>query len=75
MEREPITVHFRVFPDGDVIALWEQGAHKLASYMHVGQHSDASRELLTELDKAKPHQFLALLDELERIGYSVTVAG
>lgn len=75
MEREQITVHFRVFPDGDVIALWEQGEPKLGSYMHVGQHGDASRELLTELDKAKPRQFLALLDELERIGYSVTVAG
>lgn len=75
MEREQITVHFRVFPDGGVIALWEQDAPMLGSYMHIGQHGDASRELLTELDKAKPHQFLALLDELERIGYDVTISG
>ena len=70
-----ITAQFRVFPEGDVIALWDEGGLMLQSYMHIGQHSYASRNLLDTLDKAKPHQMLPLLDELQRIGYDVTVTG
>lgn len=70
-----ITAQFRVFPEGDVIALWDEGGLMLQSYMHIGPHSYASRELATRLDKAQPHQMLPLLDELQRIGYDVTVEG
>lgn len=72
-ERETIHVAFRKFPEGDVIALWgrpdEHGM--ISSYQHVGQHSDASCELLEDLPRANPGEYLALRTELMLRGYNV----
>jgi len=64
-----ITVTFRLLDD-DVIALfpeevWSDGY--IASYMHIGQHSGASKDLLTELPRANKQQYTALLAELKAI--------
>lgn len=73
---ESINVYFRKFEDGDVIALWDDGDHGpwITSYMHIGQHSEASRELITDLAIATHGEYGPLKHELESIGYSVTLA-
>lgn len=71
-----ILVSFRKFPDGDIIALWEDDSASpgfITSYQHVGQHGDASPELLDELENASPEEYQSLLAELENGGYLVTV--
>ena len=37
------------------------------SYMHIGQHSEASYQFYTETKKADKSEYNSLLDELERI--------
>lgn len=72
-----ITVYFRKFPEGDIIALWDDNSTNIgfiSSYQHIGQHSEASPELLDELETASPEEYKPLLDELENRGYIVTVA-
>lgn len=71
-----ILVYFRKFEDGDVIALWDDGysSQWISSYQHIGQHSEASRELITELAIATPGEYGPLLKELESRGYRVTLA-
>lgn len=71
-----ILVSFRKFPDGDVIVLWDDGNASpgfITSYQHIGQHGDASPELLDELETASPEEYQPLLDELESRGYLVAV--
>jgi len=71
-----IRVWFREFPEGDVIALWDDGstnAGMIASYQHIGQHSEASPDLVDELPYVLPEDYAALKQELESIGYAVTV--
>lgn len=65
--------HFRVFEDGDVIALWgEPDARGLIeSYQHVGQHSEASFSLVSELREATAEESAPLLAELRRVGYTI----
>lgn len=74
--RSPITVSFRVFDDGDVIALWPEVSAPglISSYMHVGQHSGASADLIKELRAATVEEKAALAAELRSIGYDVTDA-
>ena len=75
-EREPINVIFRKFPEGDVIALlsgYECNLNMIMSYMHIGQHGEASIDLIDELDTCTNQEIKALLDELTSIGYDVTV--
>lgn len=75
--QEPITeVMFRVFPEGDVIALFpqdQQGAGMINSYQHLGQHGEASRKLIKELRRASPTEYAPLLTELESIGYRLRI--
>ena len=74
---QTISVCFRKFPKGDVIALWDDGstnAGMIASYQHIGQHSEASPDLITELPHATPEEYEPLKQELERIGYAVKIA-
>jgi hypothetical protein len=71
-------VYFRVFPTGDVIALFpddphDQSGREINSYQHVGQHGAASRDLITELRPATKAEYAPLHAELERIGYSLRV--
>lgn len=74
--RETIAVYFRKFEDGDVIALWDDGDHGqwISSYQHIGQHSEASHDLTTELAVATPGEYGPLKLELETRGYNVTLA-
>ena len=68
----PIKVHFRFFPAGDVIALWDEPADcqgNISSYQHVGQHGAASPELITSLRPATEDEKGDLRAELQRIGY------
>ena len=70
-ERVGIDVAFRVFPEGDVIALFpkqDEGRGQIGSYQHLGQHGGADRSLL-RLKKATPSQYASLLAELKSIGY------
>lgn len=69
-----IVVSFRKFPDGDLIALWDDNSDSpgfITSYQHIGQHSAASPELLSELETATSEEYLPLLVELENRGYVV----
>lgn len=71
-----INVYFRKFEGGDVIALWDEynsDYRWISSYQHIGQHSEASRDLITDLEPATQEEYTPLLRELESIGYEVTV--
>jgi len=67
-------ITFRKFPDGEIIALSpdtiaDQNGN-IDSYMHVGQHSAASPDLLTDLQKATKEEYTDLLEELiNLVGY------
>ena len=67
---------FRKFKDGEVIALFPQIADSIGgglcqSYMHTGQHSSATPDLVVKLTKlATPEEYAELLAELEQIGYN-----
>lgn len=74
--RESVLVDFRVFPEGDVIALMPnipETAGRIMSYMHMGQHSPATPELRVTLRAATPEEYGPLLRELEQVGYAVRV--
>lgn len=63
---------FRKFPEGDVIALFCDSAKDcnpghVMSYMHVGQHGEASRYLGRNLKLASPAEYEPLLRELSDI--------
>lgn len=77
MSKEPlIDVVFRVFPEGDVIALFpsqREGRSMIMSYQHVGQHGDAAPALMRELRPATKAEYTPLLAELLDIGYRLRV--
>ena len=71
-------VHFRIFPEGLVIALFPDeefnyARKEIQSYMQIGQHCGASKELITDLQPATPEQYASLLNELTRIGYDLEI--
>lgn len=68
-----INVMFRVFEESEVIALWEDEScgEWIQSYQHIGQHSEASRELISELRPATQKEKAGLILELGSIGYIV----
>lgn len=75
-------VHFRKFATGEVIALfpddpegrrYDRTGSTIASFMHVGQHSPASAELIDVLDPATPDEYAPLKAELEGRGYRLQV--
>jgi hypothetical protein len=62
--------------DGEVVAfLWDVPANKgnIVSYMHVGQHSEASGEFYRDLELATEVQYESLQAELESVGYLLNV--
>ena len=69
---------FRVYPDGEVIALFPQisaGAYLCESYMHIGQHGAADTYLVVRGTRlANRKEYLPLLKELKQIGYKPVVA-
>jgi hypothetical protein len=59
-----------IFPDN----LYNEqlyGKSIVDSYMHTGQHSACSVELLDELEDASEEQYKDLKNELETIGYKL----
>ena len=64
---------FRKAPDGTIIALDPavvEGEGLILSYEHIGQHSPASVDLLTEWEKPNWAEVLPLYNELKSIGYT-----
>jgi hypothetical protein len=74
-------VVFRKYKEGDIIALFPYAYSYLPgvntdclSYMHIGQHSDASYPMVIKCTKpAKKEEYKPLFDELESIGYDLNV--
>ncbi|MDC1446566.1 hypothetical protein N8344_01180 [bacterium] len=74
---DTVKVVFRKFDNGDVIALFpeeEQGRGLITSYMEIGQHGDASKSLITDLEPASKEEYAELAAELKRIGYDIVMA-
>lgn len=74
MGRHKLECVFRVFPEGDVIALFTDDIRGvlMGSYQHVGQHGDASIDLMDELRAATLEESEDLKQELTSIGYDWT---
>jgi len=70
-------VEYRVFPEGDVIAIFINQPYGigdfLCSYMHIGQHGPVSRTVLRDYPKATCDKYRELAKELYNIGYKVEV--
>lgn len=67
-------VVFRIYPDGQVIALFPEESDKRTggtmSYMHIGQHGDADYHgVIQQTKPATEAQYLPLFNELKSIGY------
>ena len=66
------TVIFRKFKEGDVIALLpdsDANPGMIRSYMHIGQHGEASKDIVSITKLATPAEYADLLAELKSIGY------
>lgn len=78
--QEPTKVIFRKFKNGgEIIALFPEipsdirGINCL-SYMHVGQHSGASLEIVAGMTKpAESEEYKALKEELKSRGYNLKI--
>ena len=69
-------VVFRKFNNGDVIALLQDNPSNIGmvdSYMHIGQHGEASVEIINNTTLAKKNEYKALFKELTEIGYKLKV--
>ena len=79
-DKEKTKTVFRMWPDGEVIALFPQIAtaisgYECQSYQHIGQHSGANSWLVVVKTRpAKPEEYAELLKELRQIGYNVRIA-
>ena len=70
-------VTFRKFENDEVIALfpdieWDTQGN-ITSYMHIGQHGGASKELLNDLLLAETNEYQELKEESETIGYYLVI--
>ena len=71
---------FRIWPDGEVIALFPQIAasvdgHLCQDYVQVGQHGAADTLIVVRRTRsAKPKEYQPLLKELRQIGYNPQIA-
>jgi hypothetical protein len=79
-DTEKTIVIFRKFKNGnkEVIALFPEIAGTLlpetcSSYMHIGQHGGAMADLTDITRPATPEEYAELKEELESIGYNLTV--
>jgi hypothetical protein len=79
MSQEKTKVVFRVWPGGDVLALFPEepgdcDGRFCSSYMHVGQHSSADYTGCIQATRpAQPVEYADLAKELERIGYVLDI--
>jgi hypothetical protein len=71
-------VIFKIIDD-EVLAIFPNNLYNVLlygktmvdSYMHIGQHSACSIELLNDLEDASEDQYKDLKNELETIGYKL----
>jgi len=79
MNEPVVKVIFRIFPEGDVIAIFPNMPYNhdpslCGSYMRIGQHGAASRSLIRSLQPANPAEYAPLKTELEDfVGYRLRV--
>jgi hypothetical protein len=72
-------VVFRVYPDGEVIALMpyeakDEFGHLCICYVHVGQHGAADPQIVvSQTALATREQYQPLLEELTQLGYRMVV--
>ena len=80
MEQTPVV--FRIYPQGDVLALFPTFNHsaqaanygKCVCYQHLGQHGEADYPGCIDSTKpATPDQYADLKRELEGLGYVLKV--
>ena len=67
---DKVKVIFRKDKEGNIIAFLPElrvNHGNIASYMHIGQHSEASYWFYKETKKVDKSEYNSLLDELERI--------
>ena len=67
---DKVKVIFRKDREGNVIAFLPElrvNHGNIMSYMHIGQHSEASYQFYTETKKANESEYNSLLDELKSI--------
>jgi hypothetical protein len=67
---EKIKVIFRKTPAGEIIAFFPEipvNYGNIMSYMHIGQHGEASRDFYTDTKKATENEYRPLLQELQSI--------
>ena len=67
---DKVKVIFRKDKEGNIIAFFPElrvNHGNIASYMHIGQRSEASYQFYTETKKADKSEYNSLLDELKRI--------
>ena len=65
-----VKVIFRKDKEGSIIAFLPElrvNHGNIMSYMHIGQHSEASYQFYTETKKANESEYNSLLDELKSI--------
>jgi len=76
-DKDITKVIFRVYRDGQVIALFPEIAvvfyeDYCLSYMHIGQHGGADYRQVVQITKsATLEQYASLFEELESIGYNL----
>ena len=67
---DKVKVIFRKDRKGNIIAFLPElrvNRGNIMSYMHIGQHSEASYQFYTETKKADESEYNSLLDELKSI--------
>ena len=67
---DKVKVIFRKDKEGNIIAFFPElrvNYGNIASYMHIGQHSEAGYWFYKETKKADKSEYSSLLDELKRI--------
>lgn len=73
---EQVTVIFRKYSNGDIIALFPTVRADIRgflcqSYMHIGQHGAADyRKVIDDTKPANEDEYSVLLQELRMIGYN-----
>ena len=67
---DKVKVIFRKDREGNIIAFLPElrvNRGNIMSYMHIGQHDEASYQFYTETKKANESEYNSLLDELKNI--------
>lgn len=74
-DKEQTKVVFRKFKDGEIIALFPEivSGYYIMSYMHIGQHGEASPLLVSDTKPATKAEYLPLFRELSGLGYNLRI--